>query len=130
MSRVGDAYGGAIGSLNNNQGSIKLTNAFCETYIQNGTPHHSNQSSFSCYAIIGLAGYEKDNTTPFTFSNLYGCVKTASTINISESRKLELYSLQARLQESNCVGCTSLPSSHKLSVAIWDLSDLSAPLLK
>ena len=45
-------------------------------------------------------------------------------MKLYETDKPELYS------ETNCISCTELPENHGFDSEIWDLSDLSRPVLK
>lgn len=122
---------GAIGSLCAKQ-NAKLTNVFSKiTY--NAYP--KDDYEFYIYPATAIVGLVVGRNSSFEFTNLFGYVVQTNKTREETKNIMKLYELYETVSpdivsETNCKGCTELPENHGFDSEIWDLSDLSHPVLK
>ena len=125
---------GAIGSIFIVEDNIALSNIFSSiTYREISNRIQDRKLNDRIYAVIGSKSYlEQPGDTAnvnYQFQNLFGYVRQKFTHTNEERITEELYApfAENNYQESNCVGCTSLPENHGFDPEIWDLSHPERP---
>lgn len=122
---------GAIGFLNAKQ-NAKLTNVFSKvTY--NAYPNDDYE--FYPYPATAIVGLVVGGNSSFEFTNLFGYVVQTNKTREETKNIMKLYELYETVSpdivsQTNCKSCTELPKDHGFDSEIWDLSDLSRPVLK
>ena len=123
----GDNYSGAIGLFAAQQKDAEITNIFSKVKINKIPsfyyPHNVN-------AFAGLIDLYKCKI--YKLENVFGYVEQIDQESGKVQNKMNLYETEypEYFSETNCMGCVELPEDHGFDSEIWDLSDLSHPVLK
>lgn len=123
--------------LKQSSGNIALSNIFSSiTYREISNKIQNRELNDRIYAVIGsMSCLEQPGDTAnvnYQLRNLFGYVKQKFTHTNGERITEQLYApfAENNYQESNCVGCTSLPENHGFDPEIWNLSDTAHPTIK
>ncbi len=129
-------YFGAFGALSARKEIVSISNIFSKVTTNKIYDGVHRNFAYNVYAIIGETGQikQQDGTLVdgFHFESLFGYVEQIDETTNEKQMLEQLYSIpkHAIYTETNCQGCTSLPTNNGFDDMIWNLDDLSDPQLK
>ena len=125
-------YFGAMGYVASNNDVIHFVNIFSKVTV-NKLWKYYGFPTYTANAIAGLVGVGITEGCRYKFENVFGAVEQYDTETGEGLTELKLFDIphsEIYAEITNSFGCERLPDSHFFNESIWDISDLSHPIIK